>query len=205
MRKNTISQVKTRSQHPPTDDPAYTSKEESKWIRKIATGDKSALARLYSRYNALLYSIGDKMLNNRAEAEEALQDTFLRVWRSADKFDPKSGSPKTWLVTIMRRICIDRLRKRHTRQHEILSDAPDENRQSIQNPISHQEDPRLEKVRLRMSMLSERQHKLLELAFFQGYTHREIARLLSIPLGTIKSDIRRALLMLGNIDNQTQK
>jgi len=166
----------------------------------MADGDKEALNALYGAYHRQLLGLLTSFLRDPFEAEEVLQDTFIKACRMADRFDTDLGTPFTWLVTIGKRLAIDRLRKRRVRA-EISADSREHREQSGDNEfgnVKQQVHQNLEFnwMRDRLAGLSESQRETIELAFLGGYTHHEIAKMLDRPLGTVKSDLRRGLNQL---------
>jgi RNA polymerase sigma factor (sigma-70 family) len=161
----------------------------------VAQGDRDSFAALYRQTSAKLLGICLKMLRDRDEAEEVLQDVYITVWRRAATFDPSVASPITWLAAIARNRAIDRLR-RHQTEH--LDETAEENiADETPTPAAlaerSQERRRLEQC---LEALPERQGKLLREAFFTGTTYAELATRSSVPLGTMKSWIRRSLIQL---------
>ena len=174
--------------------------EEASLLSQIASGDQAAFEQLYRKYSGPLFSLGLRMLENEKEAEEALQDTFVKLWNKADSYDARKSRPFTWSVTIMRRTCIDRLRKNRRRPvSTTLEDArasqwaiPETVRKTTElNDDTH-------RVKVAMQAIPSHQKRALELALFSGMTHREIAENLKQPLGTVKSWLRRGLFQLSS-------
>jgi len=169
--------------------------QDIRLMRRVAQQDESALEALYERYSGPLFSLIFKMLNNNQEAEEVLQDAFVRIWKRADRYDPARSAFFTWAVQITRNLCIDRLRSRHKitlfedhlEGREIVRDNEEDSRRRL---IRRE---RSEQVRKKLDQLPENQRVCIELAFFKGLTHHEIAAQLEEPLGTIKARIRRGM------------
>lgn len=165
-------------------------------LQKVAEGDQRALRDLYNTFAPQLMGLAYRILERRQEAEEVIQDCFVQVWKQASRFDPKRSSAKTWLYLIVRSRAIDRLRKLRGQAPlsstplEIVIDRGIDADRPTENEVENH--PALR----RLKSLSPRQRETIELAFFEGYTHAEIANLKDIPLGTVKSDIRRSLQRL---------
>ncbi len=168
----------------------------TRWIQRMAVGEMDALNALYRLYHRPLLALLQRMLGDAFVSEEVLQDTFVRAYRNADRFDSHKGSPFAWLVTIGRRIAIDRLRRQRSRistenweQAELLEDKRE---------VREEMDAKLELQWMEnfIGQLPESQREAIELAFLQGYTHHEIADLLGRPLGSVKSDLYRGLSQL---------
>jgi RNA polymerase sigma-70 factor (ECF subfamily) len=170
-------------------------------LERIKRGDSSALDALYARYSSPVYSLVWKILQNATEAEDVALDVFWQVWRQADRYDPSRGAPPAWIFTVARSRAIDRLRARHRREDRTISfDDPGVNL----DPLDEKAAPDVvasfrqtrDAVREAMTSLSAVQREAIELAFFKGLTHVEIADRLGQPLGTIKTRIRQGLIKL---------
>ena len=175
-------------------DPAQIS--DNDLLRAVACGDESALAATYDRYRLILFGLVMRILHDRGEAEDVLQDVFLQVWRRAAEFDEARGRAFTWLATLTRNRAIDRLRALKTRGWlaqdtaetlaEEASDAATEALKSEQHAI----------LRRALADLPEEQQRTLYLAYFQGLTQSEIAAKLGDPLGTVKTRMRSGMIRL---------
>lgn len=160
-------------------------------LHRIANGEAGALALLYDRYSKLAYSLAYHMLGNGTDAEEVAQESFIKVWRMARTFDATKGGARTWLLAIVRHRAIDLLRQR--RGQTSLSLLPE-----FDLPLAATGDLRLEldhyltrdAVLQALNQIPREQQQVLELAYFHGYTHAEIAQRLALPLGTVKARIR---------------
>ncbi len=168
-------------------------------LARIAQGDEQAFAQFYRRSANALYALALKIVNDPVEAEDVLQDGFTYMWRKAFTYDAARSSPFTWAVMIVRNKAIDRLRLRQ-RQARIVEKATEEYLHFEDfDAISAHEPERREqcaRVRAALAEIPGEQKKAVELAFFGGLTHEQIAERLGAPLGTIKARIRRALLRL---------
>jgi RNA polymerase sigma-70 factor, ECF subfamily len=177
------------------DDPE--SKFEASLISQIADGDESAFATFYQRLSSSLYGMAYRMMNDAKEAEDVLQEGFTYIWRRAGSFDPSRSTAFAWAVMIVRNKAIDRLRVRQ--RSERLRERAEESLVQ-QTDESSAEEPALRErsaiVRSALQQIPQEQREALELAFFGGLTHEEIAERLTTPLGTIKARIRRGLLRL---------
>jgi RNA polymerase sigma factor (sigma-70 family) len=166
----------------------------------IADGAVWALDTLYQRYHQVLYSLAYSIVNDHQIAEDLLQETFLRVWRHAATYSPQAGSVRGWLFAILRNHAIDYLRKQRQRtaskevplaeieydEHFAVADTWEE--------VWRREEQA--QLRQALGRLTEKQRMVLELSYFQGYTHTEIAALCKLPLGTVKSSMRQGLQAL---------
>jgi RNA polymerase sigma-70 factor, ECF subfamily len=172
---------------------------EARLISRIAAGDDLAFTALYERFSASLYGMAYRMLNDAKEAEDVLQEGFTYIWRKAATYDPNRSSPFAWAVMIMRNKAIDRLRVRQ--RLEKLRDRVTSDESFIQDKDeTSANEPALRErgalVRSALQQIPQEQRQALELAFFGGLTHEQIAERLATPLGTIKARIRRGLIRL---------
>jgi RNA polymerase sigma-70 factor (ECF subfamily) len=169
-------------------------------VAQLAAGSQEALAELYDRYGRLAFSVALRVLGDPGRAEDAVQEAFLKIWNHASTFDVSRGSLRNWLMTSVRNRSIDYLRGRgaHERQEVQLQSALAE--------VSARSDPwrevslSLERsaVREAMSNLPAEQRQAVELAYFGGYSHREIADMTRVPLSTVKGRMRLALEKLSS-------
>jgi RNA polymerase sigma-70 factor, ECF subfamily len=161
-------------------------------MARIRTGDERALATLYDRYSQVVYSVALRVLGDTTQAEDILQEIFMQIWRNPQTFDSSRGSLAAWLSVIARHRAIDYLRRRRpeTDIEEVIISA-DTNLDQIAD-----KNLTLNRVRSAVETLPPEQRKPLEMAFFEGLTHAEIAAKTGEPLGTIKTRIRSALITL---------
>jgi RNA polymerase sigma-70 factor (ECF subfamily) len=173
---------------------------EIELLKKIGQGDRESFGELYDRFSGPLFSAAYRVLNSQVAAEEVLQDVFIQIWEKAQLYNPAIGKPLTWAVTLTRNKAIDRLRsmqRRNRLQENAQREAENFERfdgQSSFDAVALTETCKL--VREAMEKLSQDQRQVIELAFFSSMTHTEIAERLSVPLGTIKTRIRRGLMKL---------
>lgn len=161
----------------------------------IASGDRQAFSRLYERTSAKLYGIALRILQNESEAEEVLQDVYVSVWRNAGRFEPGRASPITWLAVLARNRAIDRIRGRKPAAAS-LEEAGDPASSDLDAlEILEQADDR-KQLHGCLEQLDESPRRAVVSAFLDGSTHSEIAVREDVPLGTMKSRIRRALIAL---------
>lgn len=176
--------------------PEYSHDNDIELLKAIAGKDAAALGQLYDRYRLILFGVLVRILNNREEAEDVLQEVFLQVWRRAADFDEKRGRPFTWLVTLARSRGIDRLRSLASRERVAVagaSEMPDEVSDAANDAIRSE---RVGVVKSALAELPEDQRKPLVLAYFDGLTQSEIATKLDLPLGTVKTRMRTAMIKL---------
>lgn len=175
--------------------PALKSDEEL--MAALASKDLSALETLYDRYNKVAYSLAYRILGNAGTAEDVVQDAFMSVWRRASSYRPDRASPRTWLMAVVHHRAIDRLRSAAATAGDVpLEEVPD--RPSDAPPVWQEvwAGQRGDLVRGALESLPAEQKKSIELAYFSGYTHVEIARLMGVPLGTVKGRLRMGLQKL---------
>jgi RNA polymerase sigma-70 factor (ECF subfamily) len=164
-------------------------------VSAIRTGDPGAMALLYDRYGSIVYSVALRVLGDTGSAEDVLQDVFMQLWRNPNSFDSSRGSLGPWLAVIARNRAIDAIRKRRPEtdiDDVIISVQPD-------MASDAERGLAMEKVRDAMESMAAPQRTALEMAYFEGLTHSEIAEKTGEPLGTIKTRIRTGLLALRKV------
>ena len=181
---------------------------DAELMRRIAAHDQQALLALYEAHGKAVYSLAYRILRSATLAEEVTQDTFFKVWQRTTQWDPKKGKLKNWLLTITHYTAIDYLRRerRQPMLHPDHIEDADETMFASSGDIRWQDGTML---RLLLAQLPKEQAALIDLAFFQGMTHNDIATVTHIPLGTVKTRLRTGLqrlreLWLDSI-NQTSK
>ena len=160
----------------------------------VPRGDAEAFAVLYDRHSRVAYSLAYRMMGERQAAEDLLQDAFLEIWRGAATYRAERGSLRTWILSIVHNRGIDQLRSLSSRrrtQEKVEAEAPTS--QPSEAFAESWRNSQREQVRAAMSTLPPEQLKILELAYFSGYTHVEIADRLVLPLGTVKGRMRLGL------------
>ena len=167
-------------------------------LRAVAAGDKEALRQLYDRHSAMLFALSLKILTDRTEAEDVLQEAFVQVWKTAGSFDEGRGKPLGWLIMLTRSRAIDRLRSRKTRSRITDSMANDASRGA--EPKTPSDDAQASEaqraVREALKVLPSDQRIPIEMAYFGGLTQFEIAQQLGQPLGTVKTRMRNGMIRL---------
>jgi RNA polymerase sigma factor (sigma-70 family) len=168
---------------------------EAELVHGLASRDEQAYSFLYDRYSKALFVVILQLVNRHEVAEDVLQEVFIKIWQNIGMYDERKGRLYTWMLNIARNQAIDRLRSKdfnnQSRTVELSS--------NVYNASG--EGARVEDVGLKktLAQLPEDNRKLLELAYFQGYTHEEIAKMIQIPLGTVKTRIRSTVSKLRNI------
>ena len=163
-------------------------------ISLVEANDAEAFAVLYDRHSRAAYSLAYRMMGERQSADDLMQDAFLKVWRGAGSYRSERGSVRTWILSIVHNRGIDQLRSlasRRRTQQKIEASAP--RSQPSEAFAESWRNSQREQVREALKTLPPEQLKVLELAYFSGYTHVEIARLLDLPLGTVKGRMRLGL------------
>ena len=175
-----------------------TSAIQARLVRRIAAGEKEALAELYDGLAAALFSTSLRILGDPHDAEEVIQDVFVQIWNKAEAFDTALGSAFHWTMSITRNRSIDRLRSRQRRGEALvkLQEATDTDGTKSAPPNAELNEGELMAVREAVKQLPSDHRVALEMAFFRGLTHAEIALATNEPLGTIKARIRRGMLKL---------
>jgi RNA polymerase sigma-70 factor (ECF subfamily) len=177
---------------------ALTEDQLAAWIAAIANRDERALCALYDATLARVYGLALRIVRKASLAEEVAEDTYFQVWRQALRFDPARGSPMAWLLGMARSRAIDTLRREARFQHQSLdlgsaAEVADDKPGSDDLLAVAQGHAELQRALL---LLHAQPRQLVALAFFRGLSHEEIASQTELPLGTVKSQIRRALLVL---------
>jgi RNA polymerase sigma-70 factor (ECF subfamily) len=170
--------------------------DEDQCIRRMAAGEERALGELYDRTGGLVYSLVHRILRDDRETEEVVQDAFVSAWRNAASFDPARAGAATWLATMARRKAIDRLRANNRRLPAAPAepDGRPEPRDEAPDPArAAQLGDRHARISAWIRELPPNQRQAVELAFFDGLTHPEIATRLGETIGTVKSRIRLGL------------
>jgi RNA polymerase sigma-70 factor (ECF subfamily) len=171
-------------------------------VARMAGRDQEALSALYDRHRTVIHSLALRILKDRAEAEEVLTDVFFQAWRAAAVFDPLRGSAVSWLITLCRSRAIDRQRSRGRREAGLSAFAGETTRlEGDSSRVDVAElalDAQKKRARIQKALetLSPEQRRALELAYFSGLSHSEIAAKLGEPLGTVKTRIRQGLIAM---------
>lgn len=166
-------------------------------IERMARGDREAFGRFYDRSAPLVFTFAMRILKDRSDAEDLLQEVFLQVWREAGSYSPERGSPEAWIITVTRSRAIDKLRSIRRRDKSFVP---------MEDPAGREYDGKVDSgatasdarimVDNTLAQLPQTQRKVLELAYFDGLTQSEIASKLGEPLGTVKTRMRAGLARL---------
>lgn len=179
-----------------TDHPEVS--PDAMLVARILRKDVAAFEQLYQRHSRIVYSLVLRILQQAGTAEEVVQDVFLQLWRNAARYDESRGPFVPWLLTLARNRALDQLRLKSERQRRREDQTEDLPAITIAPDYEKRLDEkrRAERVRALMGELNPQQKRAIELAYFQGLSHTEIAEALKEPLGTVKSWIRNGLLRL---------
>jgi RNA polymerase sigma-70 factor (ECF subfamily) len=196
-----------------TAGPVQTEQQNPQWEQALALvalkRDKQAFSDLFAHFAPRLRAFGLRMFGNEQQAMEMVQDTLLNVWNKAALFDPSRGCATTWIYTIARNVRFDMLRKKQQRKDEISADDlwPDGEHPDIEGEHSQQWDLLLiaEKLAPHFASLPPAQRVVVEKIYLEELSHQQVAELLGIPLGTVKSRLRLALERLREALNESER
>lgn len=172
-------------------------------IERAASGDQAAFAEFYDEVSPVVFGTTLKVLRNQAMAEEVTQDVFLELWKLAPRYDRSKGSPKAWAATIAHRRAVDRVRSEESSR---ARDEADANQMVVEHDVvvdAVTANFERETVIEALARLSEAQREAVSLAFYGGHTYREVALLLNVPEGTVKTRIRDGLIRLRDLMGAT--
>ncbi|WP_374947160.1 sigma-70 family RNA polymerase sigma factor [Agreia sp.] len=166
-------------------------------LLKVADGDQRSFAELYDRIAPRVLGLIKRLLIDHSQSEEVAQEVFLEIWRTATRFDPSRGAALSWVLTMAHRRAVDRVRasqSSHDRDIKIgIRDVDreyDQVAESVEIRIEH------ERVKRAMTQLTQLQREAISLAYYGGYSHSEVAKILAIPIGTVKTRLRDGMIRL---------
>ncbi len=172
-------------------------------LRRCAAGDEQAFAEVYDATSARAFGLAVRVLRDRAQAEDAVQEAYLQVWRQSARFDAERGSAISWILMIVHGTAVSNVRSSQSRstREEVYERQNDPLRIDRDDPTGAAVNASLDAARVRAAMkhLTDLQRVAIELAYFEGRTHTEVAGLVGIPLGTAKTRIRDGLLRLRDL------
>jgi RNA polymerase sigma-70 factor (ECF subfamily) len=166
-------------------------------VALVARGEDDALGELYDRLGGIAYSLALRVLRDRALAEDAVQEAFLAVWRSAARFVPERARAQSWILTLVHRRAVDLVRREATRRTEPLDDTDRPGGDAADEPTWLRYER--ERVQEALRALPDQQRELIELAYYGGFTQSQLADRVGVPLGTIKSRMFTGLSRLGEL------
>lgn len=183
-----------------------TGDEEREWMIQVQSGNKAALKKLYDRFNKILFGMIVKILRNREEAEDLLQELFVKIWNRADQFDASRGSAYSFIATMARNLAIDRTRSREFKNRRkddhVINDDDYSFNLKTDNPNPEEKieiSERAIQVRQALGMLGEKERQVLYISYFHGLSQSEIAEKIDTPLGTVKYRMRQGMIKLREI------
>lgn len=180
----------------PTTDATRLAADDRAALERMACGDHAALAELYDRQGRLVYSLALRIVRDAGDAEDVTQEVFAQAWHQAGRFQASRGTVAAWLVMLTRTRAIDLWRKRRVRPQLLDEAAPDRSDQAPLQDLRLVTDEQASSIQRALHRLPALQRTAIELAFFDGLTHTEIAAELELPLGTVKTRVRQGLLKL---------
>ncbi len=174
-------------------------------LERVQAGDEQALAEMYDRFTPMLYPVALRILRRAADAEDAVQDVWMQVWRRSASYDPKRGAVAAWLLTVVRTRALDRYRSLASRTraegrvdpHDQVTPPVDPTASAVSGQIGA-------RVRDALAQLEPQQRQVLEIAYFEGLSQTEIAERIKAPLGTVKSWTRQGLMRLRDLVPQEE-
>jgi RNA polymerase sigma-70 factor, ECF subfamily len=174
-------------------------------VTQIQARNQKAFSYLYDNYSSALFNVVNTIVNSEEEAEDVLQNVFLKVWNNFDMYDSAKGRLYTWMLNIARNMAIDSTRSKHEKVKSKIQSTSEIVYQK--NSLIENENQTLEAIGVNtlLAYLKEDQRELINLAYYYGYTQDEISKKLNMPLGTIKTKIRQALLILRELGKNELK
>lgn len=166
-------------------------------LERVAEGDQQAFSELYDQLSPRVFGLVKRLVRDQAQSEEVTQEIFLEIWQTATRFDPNKGAATTWILTMTHRRAVDRIRSsQSSRDRDIRIGIRDHN--PDYDHVSETIEVRLEHERVQKAMLrlTELQRQAVSLAYYGGYSHSEVAEMLSVPIGTVKTRLRDGMIRL---------
>lgn len=191
-----VDMVSLRRQIAPIDDDDGPATADQ-LLQRVARGDSRAFEQLYDEVANSVFGIVRRVLRDPAQSEEVTQEVLIEVWRSSTRFDPTRGSASSWILTMAHRRAIDRVRSAQASQNRDQRSAQRDHATDF-DVVAEQVESNLEQEQVRrcLGTLTDLQNESVRLAYYGGYTYREVSELLDVPLGTIKTRLRDGLIRL---------
>ena len=168
-------------------------------LARVASGDQRAFAELYDRLSPRVFGLVRRLIVDNAQSEEVLQEVFLEIWQSASRFDPNKGKALTWIMTLAHYRAVDRIRSAQTaHDRDIRIGTRNLDREFDQVAEAAEISIESERVKMAMATLSEAQRQVISLTYYGGLSQSEVASMLGIPLGTVKTRLRDGMIRLRN-------
>jgi len=170
-------------------------------IHQLQLKNREAFSLLYDKYSEALFGVICRMVANKAAAEDLLQDAFVKIWKNIDSYNTAKGTLFTWMINITRNICIDYLRSKQHKQEMKITGDNYEKTETITVALDTNLDATVMDLHRFTRQLEAKHRQVIEMVYFKGYTHEEVAELLNIPVGTVKTRSRTGLKLLRNLYN----
>ena len=170
-------------------------------VSLLRSKSREAFSLLYDNYSEALFGLVCRMVNNKVAAEDLLQDAFVKIWKHIDAYDAEKGTLFTWMINITRNICIDYLRSKQYRQEMKIVDSSPEKTETVSVTLDANFDATAMDLYKFTRQLEAKHRQVIEMVYFKGYTHEEVAQLLNIPVGTVKTRSRTGLKLLRSLYN----
>lgn len=186
-----------------------TADEEREWMAEVQSGSKASLKKLYDRFKHILYGMIYKILRNKEEAEDLLQEIFVQAWNKANQYDPERGTVYSFLATMARNKAIDKTRSRAFKDRKkddyVINDDEYSFNLSVDNPNPQESIELTERaviVREALAELNEKEREVLYISYFHGLSQTEISEKIKLPLGTVKYRMRQGMIKLREMLDQ---
>ncbi|MDO7883657.1 sigma-70 family RNA polymerase sigma factor [Antiquaquibacter soli] len=181
----------------PHDNEVSPASRQQALLERVAAGDKQAFSDLYDEVAPRVFGLVKRLLVDHSQSEEVTQEVFLEIWQTATRFDPNKGGATTWILTMAHRRAVDRVRASQSSRDRDLkvgirdfSSDYDHVTESVEVSVEH------ERVEKAMARLTELQRQAIQLSYYGGYSNSEVASILSVPIGTVKTRIRDGMIRL---------
>ncbi|MEJ5915672.1 ECF RNA polymerase sigma factor SigK [Pseudokineococcus sp. 1T1Z-3] len=194
---STVSFLRPERRRSRSEEPEGSTDALGALLRRVARGDEQAFEALYDAVAGPVYGVVLRVLRDPAQSEEVTQEVMVEVWRQAPRYDAERGSARGWVLTVAHRRAVDRVRSAQAstdREDKVAARDHDRAFDVVAEEVEHRLEA--ERVRRSLDVLTDLQRESVELAYYGGYTHRQVAEILGIPLGTVKTRLRDGLIRL---------